>query len=79
MAFESILASETPQAVVWPMMLTWTISVCILPPMWKASWHSACEKLGLEGDMFNEKRAALDLFLDSIEETLEKMATSQGL
>jgi len=43
LAFESMLASETPQAVVWPLILTWTISVSVLPPMWKSHWRSACE------------------------------------
>ena len=79
LAFESMLASETPQAVVWPLMLTWTLSVSVLPPMWKIYWRSACETLEVEGEALNEKLAGLDHFLDSIEEMLEKMAASQGL
>jgi len=79
LAFESMLASETPQAVVWPLILTWTISVCVLPPMWKVHWRSASEKLGLEGESLNEKLDGLDHFLDDIEEMLEKQAASQGL
>jgi hypothetical protein len=79
LAFESILAGEMPQAVVWPLILTWTQSVSALPPMWKDHWQSACETLGLVGDVLEEKLAGLDHFLDTIEEMLEKMTTSQGL
>ncbi|HTX92851.1 MAG TPA: hypothetical protein VMC09_16695 [Anaerolineales bacterium] len=79
LAFESLLSSETPQAVVWPLMLTWTIAVCILPPMWKVRWRSACELLGLDGGPFDEKVASLDHFIDAIDDLLEKTASSQGL
>jgi hypothetical protein len=79
MAFESLLASETPQAVVWPMMLTWTISVCILPASSKADWQDASTSLGLVGEALNEKKAGLDKFMDSVDELIEKMASSQGL
>jgi hypothetical protein len=79
LAFESLLASETPQAIVWPLILTWTISTCVLPSNWKIHWRSACEKLGLGGESMNEKLKGLDHFLDNIEEMLEKMASNQGL
>jgi hypothetical protein len=79
LAFESMLASEMPQAVVWPLILTWTLSVSALPPVWRVRWKSACETLGLEWDALEEKLAGLDHFLDSLEEMLENMTTSQGL
>jgi hypothetical protein len=79
LAFESMLASETPQAVVWPLMLTWTISACILPPPAIADWQDASGSLGLAGEALKEKKAALDTFLDSVDDILEKMAASQGL
>jgi hypothetical protein len=78
LAFESMLASEMPQAVVWPLILTWTQCVSALPPMWRVRWKSACETLGLEGDALEEKLDGLDHFLDAIEEMLENMDASQG-
>ena len=42
LACQSILESETPQAAVWPLLLTWTISACVLPGAGRAAWSSAC-------------------------------------
>jgi hypothetical protein len=78
-AFESMLAGEMPQALVWPLILTWTLSVSVLPPTWLEHWLSACKLLGLEGAALEEKLQGLDHFLDSQEETLENRAASQGL
>jgi len=79
LAFESMLAGEMPQAIVWPLMLTWTLSVSVLPPTWAEHWRSACKLLGLEGAGLEEKMAQVDHFLDSLEETLEKRSASLGL
>ena len=79
LAFESMLASEMPQAVVWPLILTWTQSVSALPPTWSEHWLSACKMLGLEEDALEEKLAGLDNFLDFLEEKLENMAAGQSL
>ena len=79
LACESMLASETPQTAVWPLILTWTLSTAVLPPMWKVRWQEACETLGLGAGSFDERLEGLDHFLDAIEEKLEKMSASQGL
>jgi hypothetical protein len=79
LACESMQASETPQTAVWPLILTWTLSAAVLPPMWKIHWREACETLGLGADSFSERLEGLDHFLDAIEEMLEKMSASQGL
>jgi hypothetical protein len=79
LACESMLNSETPQTIVWPLILTWTLSVSVLPSMWKVHWRSACEMLGLDEASIGERLEGLDHFLDTIEEMLESMAASQGL
>jgi len=71
LAFESMLAGEMPQAILWPLLLTWTYSVSSLSPMWAEHWRSACKLLGLEGTALEEKMEALDHFLDALEEALE--------
>jgi hypothetical protein len=78
-AFEFILAGETPQAILWPLMLTWTQSVSVLPPAWDVRWRSACVVLGLDEASFGERIGELDHFLDSVEAIQESLANSQGL
>jgi len=79
LAFEAMLAGESPQSVLWPMIHTWTLSAAVLPPTHQSKWQAACETLGLTGEAFNERLEGLDRFLDTIEELLENMAASQGL
>jgi hypothetical protein len=78
LAFESILAGDMPQAIVWPLLFTWTLAVSSLPALWIDSWHSACKLLGLDGSFLEEKQDSLDHFLDSVEETLEKRSAGLG-
>jgi hypothetical protein len=79
LAFEAMLAGESPQAVLWPMVNTWTLAASVLPPTHQLKWRAACETLGLVGAAFHERLESFDRFLDSVEELLEKMAASQGL
>jgi hypothetical protein len=78
-SFETLLAGESPQSALWPMFHTWTLSALILPSTHQSKWLAACETLGLTGEPFNERLEELDRFLDTIEELLENIATSQGL
>lgn len=79
LAFESMLSSATPHAMLWPLLLTWTLSVSVLPSEWHVRWRSACVVLGLDQASFDERLGELDHFLDSIEALQEKLALSQGL
>jgi hypothetical protein len=79
LAFKSLLESKTPQAILWPLMLTWTLAVSVLPPGWDAGWHSACRALGLDEASFGEQLEELDHFLDAVEAIQESLAVSQGL
>ena len=79
LAFEAMLAGESPQSVLWPMVHTWTLSAAVLPSTHQSKWQAACETLGLSGEGFNERLKGLDRFLDTIEELLEKRAASYGL
>jgi hypothetical protein len=78
-AFEFILAGETPQAMLWPLMLTWTLCVCVLPPDWAARWRSACVVLGLDQASFGDRLEELDHFLDAVEALQENLTGDQGL
>ncbi|MGA2491293.1 MAG: hypothetical protein ABSF99_14085, partial [Anaerolineales bacterium] len=76
LAFESMLKSETPQAILWPLMQTWTLSVSVLPPMWDVHWRSACATIGLDEGSFGERLEGLNHFLDAIEALQESLAAS---
>jgi hypothetical protein len=79
LACESMLGSQTPQAVLWPLMLTWTLSVSTLPPAGADCWRSACGELGLDEASFDERMEELDHFLDAVEAIEERLDVSQGL
>ena len=70
-AFEAMLAGDVPQAVIWPLMLTWSLAVASLPDLWLEHWRMASQMLGLAGAELDEKMDGLDHFLDGIEEALE--------
>ena len=78
-AFKSMLESETPQAVIWPLMLTWTLSVSVLPPTWSVRWRSACVTFGLDEASYSARLDGLDHFLDTIEALQEQTDTGHGL
>ena len=79
LAFEATLAGELPQAMLWPLLLTWTLAVSVLPPMWELRWRSACGMLGLDEASFRLRLAGLDHFLDTIEAMQERLTVNQGL
>jgi hypothetical protein len=71
-AFEALLASESPQAILWPLIFTWTLAALALPPARQNTWESAIKGLGLIGPGFEENLSRLDKFLDIVEEKLEQ-------
>ena len=70
LACESMLANETPQTSLWPLMLTWTLSVSVLPEALEIPWRAACVSLGLDEGSFGERLKGLDHFLDGALEVL---------
>jgi len=80
-AFEAMLAGEQPQAVLWPMLRTWTGAVRLLSAdsPERAAWNKAVKQLGLLGDGFKERVQALDAYLDLVIETLDNWGQSRGV
>ncbi|MGD0752760.1 MAG: hypothetical protein ABSA23_15290 [Anaerolineales bacterium] len=79
LAFHATLAGEFPQAVLWPLLLTWTLAVSVLPAGGDLRWRPLCGMLGLDEGSIGERLADLDHFLDSIEALQERLSASQGL
>jgi hypothetical protein len=80
-AFQTMLEGEQPQAVIWPLLRTWTQAVSLLPPEHPLlnAWRAACQELGLLQDAFAERLAALDAYLDLVDETQEGWARANGV
>ena len=79
-AFDAILDSDQPLAALWPLLRTWTDAIILLPvnsPAYE-SWQTANTRLGLLGEPFTQKIAALDAYLDQVEELLDDWAKENG-
>jgi hypothetical protein len=81
LAFRSLVEGERPQAVLWPLLRTWTQAVAVLPPEHSLldAWRAACRELSLLDEAFYERVAALDAFLDMVDETLDGWAHINGV
>lgn len=78
-AFETYLAPDQPyQAILWPLLRTWTAAAAELPPTARFSWENALEQLGLTGQGYADGIRDLDLFLDQMEEALEVWSKKMG-
>lgn len=79
-AFEVLLDSEHAEALLWPLLNTWSLINHHLPPdsPHKQGWQEACAQLNLSGAAFREKVAALDAYLDLVEEVVEGWAKEAG-
>lgn len=79
-AFEEILLSSRPLDVLWPLLKTWVQSAQLLPggSPEHLAWQESFAQLGLLGDGFSQRVAALDAYLDTVEETLEAWARANG-
>ena len=79
-AFATLLESDNPKNILWPLLRTWTAAVMDLPdsdPGFQG-WKDACHKLGLIHAGFGERILALDVFLEQIEEVLADWEQQQG-
>jgi hypothetical protein len=80
-AFEAILEDNQPLAALWPLWFTWTRMIPLLPgeSSHHEAWEAAGNALGLLGESFADRIAALDQYLDQVEETLEAWALDNGI
>ena len=80
-AVESLIEREKPENALWPLFYTWTQAATQLSEdvNYQEPWNRAGQQLGLLGAAFTERITALDAYLDSIEEILEKYARANGV
>ncbi|KAA3646538.1 MAG: hypothetical protein DWQ07_10040 [Chloroflexi bacterium] len=81
MAFQALLENDEIHALLWPLMHTWTRSVAHLPADSSSleGWTAACDQLNLLGAHFENKVAALDAYLDLVEELFEDWKAQRGV
>jgi hypothetical protein len=79
-AIQSLSVDNAPAAL-WILLWTWALSINALPSQSPESklWHQFCTSLNLGQDQFNERFAALDFYLESVEEALDQWATQNGV
>ncbi len=76
---QAIIAGDTPQSALWPLLHTWTFAVEVLSEHSVNAWRSACGQLGLTAAGFDERVEGLDHFLDEVEALLDELAREHGL
>ena len=79
-AFDAIIGSGEPKAVLWPLMNTWTLAASVLSASNPAyqGWRDACQQLELISSDLSDRVAALDAFLDQVDETITKWEPDFG-
>jgi hypothetical protein len=75
------LWNEHPTAAFWLLMRTWTLAASHLPQESPppGTWLEACLACGLDEANFHVRLESLDLYLDSVEETLDRFAEKNGV
>jgi hypothetical protein len=80
-AFKELVNGDQPQDVLWPLLRTWTGAIQALPgdSTLRKPWSEALSQLGLWGDDFGGRLAALDSYLDVVEESLDEWGQARGI
>lgn len=80
-AFDAILKGDTPQAILWPLLRTWTQAAGLLPDghVLRQVWQKSVVGLGLAGEALAERVQALDSYLDMIDEALDEWGRANGV
>jgi len=75
------LRSDHPEAALWLLLRTWTMALCNLPEnaAYRQPWEAALQTLQLDEEHAPLRLAALDAYLDSVEETLDVWSKTNGV
>ncbi len=82
-AFQSMAEADQPEALLWPLLITWTWAIRSLEETGRAAphhpaWKGALEGLGLGAADRERQSAALEAYLDDVEGVLEGWAQENG-
>jgi hypothetical protein len=77
-AFDYYLSAEnTARMALWPLLRTWTDMACLNVGL--EGWEAAIAQLGWSVEGFAGRLEALDAYLDTVDETLDRWAAGRGL
>jgi hypothetical protein len=78
---ESLINGPQPHNALWPLLRLWThvIQVFAQDSAPQQDWKEAFQRLGVYGAAFRERVAALDAYLDTVEEILDDWAHASGV
>jgi len=72
------MLDDHPQAALWLVLRTWTRAV-LQSKQVSPGWLEACQQLSLDADKLQKRHAALDAYLDGVEECLDEWAETYGV
>ncbi len=78
-AIRALIEGETPMTALWPLLHSWALASQVLHPQPSSPWDAAHRQLGLLGEAFEQRVAALDQFLDQVEIRLDEIAAASGV
>jgi len=78
-AFEALIERGNVTAVLWPLLLTWTLAALSVPASKQDTWISAFKFFGLANDGLQARLEALNTFMDAVDENLNALAAANGL
>ena len=78
-AIQAMLAGDSPQAALWPLLQTWALAADVLPEQALGAWHDVCAQLGFTSAGIEVHANGLDNFLDEVEALLDELSTQHGL
>lgn len=80
-AIEAMVNGDLYTASIWPLLQTWTLACHTLKSHSPClnDWMEACNQLHLGPEHLSERLSALDSYLDSIEEDLDKWGQDNGI
>jgi len=80
-AFESLLESERPKDVLWPLLTTWQLAAKSHPrlPQVVDGWVDLCRGLGFSVDTMAERLQGLAIYLEQAEDTLRAWRAERGV
>lgn len=75
------LFAINPLAALWLLLRTWTQALMVLPTDYPGQiiWTEALKKLDLSGPAFETRLTQLDVYLDSVEESLDVWGRQNGI
>ncbi|MDR3573217.1 MAG: hypothetical protein P4L50_05125 [Anaerolineaceae bacterium] len=73
--------TSNPGSAMWILLRTWSLALLCLPndETSEQAWQKACQKLALDETHFETRVAALDAYLDSVEEALDVWSKQMGI